>query len=207
MLQEAINEDDTIFTFRFIPYDKHLVNICCLIINWLEGIFECQCLMLESDGIPCRHIISALKHLQQTELPDPIIKYRWMVDIGVKLRKEFCSPFPFEDPQRQRYAQVRKECAELCLLSSQAEEATINVINTLKAVVESLQPHKMRGCSTIKNEEINHEKGNNDEKSENFSLSHKICDPKRKRSRGAVRARKQHWGRCGLVHARKIRIS
>ncbi|PIN12778.1 hypothetical protein CDL12_14609 [Handroanthus impetiginosus] len=138
---EVINEDDTIFTFKFVPYLNHVVNICCLMINWPEGTFECQCSMLESNKIPCRYIISALKNLQQTKLPNLIIKYRWMVDIGVKLRKEFHSPFPFEDPQHRRYAQLHKECVELCLLLSRTKKVTINTINMLK-LVESVQPQK-----------------------------------------------------------------
>ncbi|PIN26811.1 hypothetical protein CDL12_00436 [Handroanthus impetiginosus] len=197
ILQEAINEDDTIFTFKFVPYLNHVVNICCLMINWPEGTFECQCLMLKLDGIPCRHIISALKNLQQIELPDPIIKYRWTVDIGVKLRKEFRFPFPFEDPQRRRYAQLHKECVELCLLSSQTKEATTNTINMLNSLVDSIQPHKMNGCSTNKNEEMNHKKGNGGKKPENFTSTFVICDPKRKHSRGAVREKKQHCSSCG----------
>ncbi|PIM99714.1 hypothetical protein CDL12_27785 [Handroanthus impetiginosus] len=197
ILQEAMKEYDKIFTFNFVPYDNQLANACCLIINWLEGTFECQCLMLESDGIPCRHIISALKYLQQTEIPKPIIKYRWTVDIGMKLRKEFHSPFPFEDPQRRRYAQLHKECAELCLLSSQTEEATAKTINMLRALVESVQPHKMRCCSDDKIEDMNQEKRNHSGQFDNISSTPEICDPKRKRSRGAVRAKKQHCGRCG----------
>ncbi|PIN00367.1 hypothetical protein CDL12_27133 [Handroanthus impetiginosus] len=197
ILQEAMKENDKIFTFNFVPYDNQLANACCLIINWLKGTFECQCLMLESDGIPCRHIISALKYLQQTEIPKPIIKYRWTVDIGMKLRKEFHSPFPFEDPQRRRYAQLHKECAELCLLSSQTEEATAKTINMLRALVESVQPHKMRCCSDDKIEDMNQEKRNHSGQFDNISSTPEICDPKRKRSRGAVRAKKQHCGRCG----------
>ncbi|PIN24322.1 hypothetical protein CDL12_02948 [Handroanthus impetiginosus] len=120
-IQEAINEDDTIFTFRFVPYHNHLVNTCCSIINWPEGTFECQSLVLESKGIPCRHIISTLKNLQQTKLPNTSSN-QMDGEHWCEIKKGVSFPLSFEDPQCYKYAQLHKECAKLYSLSSQTEE-------------------------------------------------------------------------------------
>ncbi|KAK4489583.1 hypothetical protein RD792_005395 [Penstemon davidsonii] len=50
-------------------------------IDWDIGKFECDCLMLESDWLPCRHLFAAT------------------VYIGCGLLYNFFNTFPFEDPK------------------------------------------------------------------------------------------------------------
>ena len=46
----------------------------------VDNKFECSCLLLETDGIPCRHIFTVMKHLSIDRIPSCLMRNRWRKD-------------------------------------------------------------------------------------------------------------------------------
>lgn len=70
LVKKQIQIRDGQYLFVFVKYNKvdgpqYSVNI-----DMSRANFKCHCLKLESEGVPCRHIISSLQLLQMTRFPD-----------------------------------------------------------------------------------------------------------------------------------------
>ncbi|XAR69568.1 hypothetical protein NMG60_11001210 [Bertholletia excelsa] len=55
--------------FKFVGYKKGDNHVLSVSIDLDASKFDCNCLKLQSDGVPCRHIISGLKHMRVDKFP------------------------------------------------------------------------------------------------------------------------------------------
>ncbi|KAL3831009.1 hypothetical protein ACJIZ3_019811 [Penstemon smallii] len=144
--------------------------------------FKCECLMLESEGLPCRHIISAFKYLRIMEFPNKSIHSRWLIDTGKALKNKYPSASPVIDPQQTKFAQLYKECMRFSLLSLHTESGYSESLSQIKKLADAV-----KGETELENVED--------------SLTRpkvvKVSDPGRINTRGACRAKRQKCGFCG----------
>ncbi|KAK4492662.1 hypothetical protein RD792_003482 [Penstemon davidsonii] len=130
---------DRRYQFQFSNHTMKNPRSFAAIIDLDESKFECECLMLQSDGIPCRHIIRGFKNMRISTFPEKSINPRWFVEVGKKLIMDF--PFPSVDkPKEVRFAKMNMECMHFSKLSSQKRkpffDKSINVVRNLTPAAE-----------------------------------------------------------------------
>ncbi|PIN15012.1 hypothetical protein CDL12_12352 [Handroanthus impetiginosus] len=196
VLEEATNDDSYMFTFKFGSYPKVGDKRFSVKIDWAGQNFQCDCEKLESVGIPCRHLISAFKVLRLEEIPKKCIEERWTIAIGKKLVDKFSTSFPFEDEQRRRFAILNRECASLCLQSSQSDPATFKSVKCIRDLAQELENENLMNA-------IDRDGAHENQKlpivkdPKRIRSSKNVHDPKKIRSRGVPKAKQQNCGKCG----------
>ncbi|KAL3849480.1 hypothetical protein ACJIZ3_011362 [Penstemon smallii] len=159
--------------------------------------FECECLMLESEGLPCRHIISAFKYLRIMEFPNKSIHSRWLIDTGKALKNKYPSASPVIDPQQTKFTQLFKECMRFSLLSSHTESGYGESLSQIKKLADAV-----KGETELESDTYAHNVGvdtscKDVEDSPTRPKVVKVSDPGRINTRGACRAKRQKCGFCG----------
>ncbi|XP_012853799.1 PREDICTED: protein FAR1-RELATED SEQUENCE 5-like [Erythranthe guttata] len=76
-------------TFNFEDHNFDPTDDLTVVVDLDKEEFLCDCKMLESDGIPCRHLICCFKHLKLNQFPAKSINSRWFVDVGKRLTSAF----------------------------------------------------------------------------------------------------------------------
>ncbi|PIN03964.1 hypothetical protein CDL12_23505 [Handroanthus impetiginosus] len=133
-VQEQILAEQRLFCFENLK--KSIRQKYSVTIDEKEQKYKCECLMLESKGIPCCHIISAFKSLRLDSFPVDNIHPRWFVYAGKKLKILFKKRVPTPDSQRLRFAHINKESLNLCYLALQTEAGCLNSVNCVMEVAK-----------------------------------------------------------------------
>ncbi|KAL7105840.1 hypothetical protein ACP275_07G070800 [Erythranthe tilingii] len=187
-----ISEEHCKFIFK--NYNKSDDARYYVIIDKFNSIFACSCLKLESEGVPCRHIISSFKFMGMTEFPEKSIHTRWLLDTGRILKSKFPEATPVVGRQQTRFAHLNKEFLHLSYLSSHTESKFVECLT------------QVRKFSNEAAEEFSKHDVNIDSMSfENVddppvcTKSSNVNDPKRIKTRGASRAKQQKCSFCRYV--------
>ncbi|KAL3849686.1 hypothetical protein ACJIZ3_011568 [Penstemon smallii] len=170
-----------------------------------EGIskFQCDCFKLESEGIPCRHIISTLKYYGMKKFPESMLKRRWLKYPGTLLRKKFPDPIPIANSEQQRFGKLNAECLVLSVVSSQTEPGYSNSLRRVRDVVDTAKDELMMHsrCGSVPSENnVNDDNDSCDNVIQDPPITKmkKVCDPVRNKTRGATKFKKQKCGICGV---------
>lgn len=191
VVERSVNRDDRHFYYSFVHYVSKKKKVWSVEIDLDSGKFMCDCQMLESDGIPCRHLFCAFKCMRLTEIPSMCILGRWTTQIGINLRCRFPNVYPVEDKQRMRFTRVYQEFVNTCLEASKSEARTIKYIKNL---------HNLEAeCSKDNICTSEDDFGTTNEVDENIDSQkrYNVRDPQRVKSRGAPANKKQKCGICG----------
>lgn len=105
--------EDSVSSYTFGNFGELDGQQWCVKIDVAENIFYCDCQMLESMGLPCRHLFSAFKNSNIMKIPSQCIRERWTKAIGQQLLEHVPNLFSAGDPQRQRFMQLYKESVSL----------------------------------------------------------------------------------------------
>ncbi|KAL3831096.1 hypothetical protein ACJIZ3_019898 [Penstemon smallii] len=161
--------------------------------------FECECLMLESEGLPCRHIISPLKNLRIMEFPNKSIHSRWLIDTGKTLKNKYPSASPVIDPQYTKFAQLYKECTRFSLLSSHTESGYGESLRQIKKLADAVKEEdELESETYVHNVGVETKASYKDvQDSPTRPKVVKVFDPGRINTRGACRVKLHKCGFCG----------
>ncbi|KAL8482983.1 hypothetical protein ACS0TY_025880 [Phlomoides rotata] len=99
-------KEDRVSNYKFAKFGELDGQQWCVKIDVAENTFYCDCQMLESIGLPCRHLFSAFKQSNIMEIPSQCIRERWTKAIGHLLLDYVINLFSVADP---RYKKVFKE--------------------------------------------------------------------------------------------------
>ncbi|KAK4478876.1 hypothetical protein RD792_014382 [Penstemon davidsonii] len=195
-------DGNDVFVYRENKEDD--VAMYTVIVDQSSLKFQCDCMKLESEGVPCRHIISSLQYLRFTNFPDNMIKRRWLKEPGMLLRNQFPEASPVADSQELRFGELNKECLILSYVSSQTEYGTSNSMKRVRKDVEIAKDELMRQsqCSSVPSP--NNKMPDNEPTDEGLEdppveKMHTVRDPFRNKTRGAAGGKKQKCGICGVL--------
>lgn len=113
-----------------------------------DNIIKCECLWMETRGIPCRHIFSAMKRLQIGDIPKNLIKSRWLKDCkesylsGPGAERRFIHPDIIES---RRYGGINEQvnlftyyCKKSRKIQERGTELMSSVLMDLKEMVTDI---------------------------------------------------------------------
>ncbi|KAL3808046.1 hypothetical protein ACJIZ3_000309 [Penstemon smallii] len=185
VVEESRNKDrDGNEKFVYRENNETEVSIHRVVVHECLSKFQCDCFKLESEGIPCRHIISTLKYYAIKKFPEYMIKRK-------------C--------QEKRFGELNKECLNMSFVSSQSEKGYSNSIKRVREVAEMANDEIMKQSqygsvpseNKVKVEIDSSNEGLQDPVIEKTTTFHDRC---RKKSRGVTGEKKQ---KCGTVLGHK----
>ena len=110
--------------FSFITLGDLEEKRCSVKVDVEQNKYDCECKMLESNGLPCRHLFSTFKMLRKTSIPSCCIRERWTTAIGRQLCIFYPNMFSARDPQRQKFGQIIMDSLVRSLDASHVETET-----------------------------------------------------------------------------------
>lgn len=112
--------------------------------------FLCSCQLFESDGIPCCHIFSVLKHRMRTRLPDSLVKKRWTKEASVR-RTLLSSGLANDNAvQLARYGDLMSTCAKFCHFASFSDEGYEEAKEVLSQLTIRAQKYRVPNQNAYK---------------------------------------------------------
>ncbi|KAL6127469.1 hypothetical protein ACLB2K_070834 [Fragaria x ananassa] len=112
--------------------------------------FLCSCQLFESDGIPCCHIFSVLKHQMRTRLPDSLVKKRWTKEASV-MRTLLSSGLANDNAvQLARYGDLMSACAKFCHFASFSDEGYEEAKEVLSQLTICAQKYRVPNQNAYK---------------------------------------------------------
>ncbi|RYR39354.1 hypothetical protein Ahy_A09g044858 [Arachis hypogaea] len=119
---------------------------------------KCQCLLFESRGILCRHVLSVLSFEQVSQVSPRYILERWSKK--VKRRHTHIKSShdePLMEPRSKRFDQLIFRSQNICEFASESEELTAilhRAYDNVMAEMEALKA-KRKGTSSLSHEDAN----------------------------------------------------
>ncbi|KAL3840675.1 hypothetical protein ACJIZ3_025266 [Penstemon smallii] len=185
------SDGNDVFVYRENKEDEVLMHT--VIIDQSISKFQCDCFKLESEGVPCRHIISSLQYLRLKKFPDNMIKRRWLKETGTLVINQYPETNPVVGSQEHRFGELNKECLVSSYISSQTEHDTSNFLKHMRGMVETTKESE---CGSVPSpDNVTPDEGLQDPPIEKV---HSLRDPVRNKTRGAAGGKKQKCGMCGV---------
>lgn len=195
VVDRSCNRANRQFYYSFVHYSSNRRKIWSVEIDLDSGKFMCNCQMLESDGIPCRHLFCAFKCMRLVEIPSSCILGRWTTRIGNNLRARFINVYPVEDKQRMRFTRVYQEFVNLCLHASKFESRTLNCIKSLQNLATDVEAECSEDNTCVFEDEF--EMANEVDENIESGKRYNVRDPQKIKCRGAPANKRQKCGICG----------
>ncbi|KAE8687005.1 hypothetical protein F3Y22_tig00111027pilonHSYRG00723 [Hibiscus syriacus] len=123
----------------------------------------CSCKKFETVGLPCRHQLHILKHLDYTYLPGTLIQSRWTNDAKASAPSFVDLNVSPEVMQMARFAALRSTSSRLCYIASKTDESFKTARDEMKKLIEELEN------SFALNDSVNQS-----------IVVNNVCDPQRK---------------------------
>ncbi|KAL6533104.1 hypothetical protein OROMI_027216 [Orobanche minor] len=186
---DKLGEGNFLFSFR--EYNKDEEKRYSVKIDVENAIFQCDCMMLESVGVPCSHILSGFKSMGIMAFPAKSIHNRWLIETGKRIRILFAESFTMPEVQRTRLGLLYKEFVKLYQLLSQDDSQFTNSLNKLRKITKDIEDNRGEAGDDEK-VECNHRV------SSSVDANYGIRDPIKVKSKGAPPRQKQNCGLCGV---------
>ncbi|KAJ1383386.1 Zinc finger, PMZ-type [Sesbania bispinosa] len=115
-------ENTSQVTYKLNKYCKPDRKIC-VAYDILKSEFLCDCKLFQSRGIPCCHVICAMKHEHMDHFPNSLICKRWTKTA----KSEYISAANSEELESDtmivaRFASLVASCNRLCEIASKSSE-------------------------------------------------------------------------------------
>ncbi|RYR47098.1 hypothetical protein Ahy_A07g033034 [Arachis hypogaea] len=124
---------------------------------------KCQCLLFESRGILCRHVLSVLSFEQVSQVSPRYILERWSKKVKRRhIHIKSSHNEPLMEPRSKRFDQLVFRSQNICEFASESEELTAilhRAYDNVMAEMESLKA-KRKGTSSLSHEDANLESVN-----------------------------------------------
>ncbi|KAL6528867.1 hypothetical protein OROMI_029043 [Orobanche minor] len=186
---DKLGEGNFLFSFR--EYNKDEEKRYSVKIDVENAIFQCDCMMLQSVGVPCSHILSGFKSMGIMAFPAKSIHNRWLIETGKRIRILFAESFTMPEVQRTRLGLLYKEFVKLYQLLSQDDSQFTNSLNKLRKITKDIEDNRGEAGDDEK-VECNHRV------SSSVDANYGIRDPVKVKSKGAPPRQKQNCGLCGV---------
>ncbi|KAE8667763.1 hypothetical protein F3Y22_tig00112382pilonHSYRG00074 [Hibiscus syriacus] len=105
--------------------------------NW--STLKAMPLKFETVGLPCRHQLHILKHLDYTYLPGTLIQSRWTNDAKASAPSYVDLNVSPEVMQMARFAALRSTSSRLCYIASKTDESFKTARDEMKKLIEELE--------------------------------------------------------------------
>ncbi|KAE8693237.1 hypothetical protein F3Y22_tig00110814pilonHSYRG00089 [Hibiscus syriacus] len=99
----------------------------------------CSYKKFETVGLPCRHQLHILKHLDYTYLPETLIQSRWTNDVKASAPSYVDLNVSPEVMQMARFVALRSTSSRLCYIASKTDESFKTAKDEMKRVIEELE--------------------------------------------------------------------
>ncbi|KAE8667084.1 hypothetical protein F3Y22_tig00112452pilonHSYRG00037 [Hibiscus syriacus] len=99
----------------------------------------CSCKKFETVGLPCRHQLHILKHLDYTYLPGTLIQSRWTNDAKASTPNYVDFNVSPEVMQMTRFTALRSTSSRLCYIASKTDESFKTARDEMKKLIEELE--------------------------------------------------------------------
>ncbi|KAE8678212.1 hypothetical protein F3Y22_tig00111429pilonHSYRG00005 [Hibiscus syriacus] len=99
----------------------------------------CSCKIFETVGLPCRHQLHILKHLDYTYLPGTLIQSRWTNDAKASAPSYVDLNVSPEVMQMTRFAALCSTSSRLCYIASKTDESFKTARDEIKRLIEELE--------------------------------------------------------------------
>ncbi|KAL6531573.1 hypothetical protein OROMI_027936 [Orobanche minor] len=179
------------FTFSFREYKKDQEDRYSVRIDIENASFRCDCMMLESAGVPCSHILSGFKTMGIVAFPNKSIHDRWLIESGKRLRILFAGSFAKPHVQQTRLGILYKEFVNIYQLLSQDDSKFTDSLNKLRKITKDIEDSRGQAadntkldCDGVLGPDVKTKYG--------------IRDPIKVQSKGAPPRQKQNCGFCGI---------
>ncbi|KAL6555837.1 hypothetical protein OROHE_007111 [Orobanche hederae] len=179
------------FTFSFREYKKDQEDRYFVRIDIENASFRCDCMMLESAGVPCSHILSGFKTMGIVAFPNKSIHDRWLIESGKRLRILFAGSFAKPDVQQTRLGILYKEFVNIYQLLSQDDSKFTDSLNKLRRITKDIEDSRGQAadntkldCDGVLGPDVKTKYG--------------MRDPIKVQSKGAPPRQKQNCGFCGI---------
>ncbi|KAE8695803.1 hypothetical protein F3Y22_tig00110684pilonHSYRG00103 [Hibiscus syriacus] len=100
---------------------------------------NCSCRKFETVGLPCRHQLHVLKHLDYTYLPGSLIQSRWTKDAKFSAPSFVDLNVPQEIMQMARFTSLRATTSMLCYAASKIEASFKTARDEMKRLTEEFE--------------------------------------------------------------------
>ncbi|KAE8677884.1 hypothetical protein F3Y22_tig00111493pilonHSYRG00131 [Hibiscus syriacus] len=99
----------------------------------------CSYKKFETVGLPCRHQLHILKHLDYTYLPVTLIQIRWTKDVKASVPSYVDLNVPPEVMQMVRFAALRSTSSRLCYIASKTDTSFKTARDEMKRLIEEFE--------------------------------------------------------------------
>ncbi|KAE8718508.1 hypothetical protein F3Y22_tig00110013pilonHSYRG00418 [Hibiscus syriacus] len=123
----------------------------------------CSCKKFETVGLPCRHQLHILKHLDYTYFPGTLIQSRWTNDAKASAPSYVDMNVSPEVMQMAWFAALRSTSSRLCYIASKTDDSFKTARDEMKKLIEELE--NSFGLNDSVNQSI---------------VVNNVCDPQRK---------------------------
>ncbi|XP_057452449.1 protein FAR1-RELATED SEQUENCE 5-like [Lotus japonicus] len=204
VLRKALTTRVVVFKQNLICTIYSVSKYRCSDYRWLVVVsssmseIKCSCLRMESNGIPCEHLLAVIAFLDMDEIPKCLVLERWTKD--AKVSCEGLQNGVVDSLIACRYEALRERCRCMCKLASRSL-AQFEETNSL------IMSHSNK-LELVDNGGVNQDENNVDE-----CLDGDVRDPKMVRSKGFSKDASQrggrakrvvHCGRCGRVGLNRL---
>ncbi|KAE8727178.1 hypothetical protein F3Y22_tig00005856pilonHSYRG00069 [Hibiscus syriacus] len=108
-----------------ISFDSHMKTLIC----------SCK-KKIKTVGLPCRHQLHILKHLDYTYFPETLIQSRWTKDAKASAPNYVDLNMPPEVMQMARFAALRSTSSRLCYIASKTDASFKTARYEMKRLIE-----------------------------------------------------------------------
>ena len=162
-----------------------------------NSIFLCDCMMLQSKGIPCSHILSGFKSMGLEDFPYGSIHPRWLLETGKRLRISFPEPLTQNGLNQTELGCVFMQFVNIYQMLKQDDSNLSNVNDLLTKLANEVEESNKK---KLEQSDHGQSSGTRNNSEAEHVVQHVLTDPKRIRSKGAVKRAPQLCSLCRYHH-------